>query len=150
LEVSGNLRRDLQWKSYARLTYPDFDLCAPNREVGQFDVVICEQVLEHVPDPLAAARTLYDLARPGGYLLVSTPFLMKIHASPDDYWRFAPRTLVCILQEAGFAVDDVRQWGNRTAAATALIGWVRDFRWLPKRNHPEFPVVIWTFAQRPG
>lgn len=36
------------------------------------DLVICFEVLEHVYDPLAFVRTLARLARPGGYVFVST------------------------------------------------------------------------------
>jgi SAM-dependent methyltransferase len=36
------------------------------------DLVICFEVLEHVYDPLAFVRTLASLARPGGYVFVST------------------------------------------------------------------------------
>lgn len=36
------------------------------------DLVVCFEVLEHVYDPLAFARTLTRLARPGGYVFIST------------------------------------------------------------------------------
>lgn len=36
------------------------------------DLVVCFEVLEHVYDPLAFVRTLSSLARPGGYVFVST------------------------------------------------------------------------------
>ena len=39
---------------------------------GYADLVVCFEVLEHVHDPLAFVRTLSDLARPGGYVFVST------------------------------------------------------------------------------
>ena len=31
-EISGDLREDYGWKSYAALNYPDLDLCAPLEE----------------------------------------------------------------------------------------------------------------------
>ena len=74
---------------------PDFDLCAPIAVERQFDVVICEQVLEHVVDPWGAAANLRELTTPGGHVIVSTPFLIKVHELPSfelrDYWRFTPR-----------------------------------------------------------
>lgn len=39
---------------------------------GGADLVVCFEVLEHVYDPLAFVRTLFSLARPGGYVFVST------------------------------------------------------------------------------
>jgi SAM-dependent methyltransferase len=39
---------------------------------GYADLVVCFEVLEHVYDPLAFIRTLSNLARPGGYVFVST------------------------------------------------------------------------------
>lgn len=39
---------------------------------GYADLVVCFEVLEHVHDPLAFVRTLSGLARPGGYVFVST------------------------------------------------------------------------------
>ena len=64
-------RRASRGREYVSLAWPDFDLCAPLTEERRFDLVICEQVLEHVPDPCAAvdepARAL-RARRPGDRL----------------------------------------------------------------------------------
>lgn len=39
---------------------------------GSFDVVVALQVIEHVPDPRAFARSLINLAKPGGIVAVAT------------------------------------------------------------------------------
>lgn len=41
--------------------------------LGTFDLVLCTEVLEHVPDPVAALRGLRRLLAPGGTLVLSTP-----------------------------------------------------------------------------
>ena len=39
---------------------------------GQFDVVTCMEMLEHVPDPASVVRACARLAKPGGQLFFST------------------------------------------------------------------------------
>ena len=42
------------------------------REPDKYDVVACLEVLEHVPDPEALVSACAQLARPGGYVFLST------------------------------------------------------------------------------
>ena len=39
----------------------------------QFDVIAMLDLIEHLPDPLAALRRSYELLKPGGYVVVYTP-----------------------------------------------------------------------------
>ena len=39
---------------------------------GQFDVVTCMEMLEHVPDPSSVVRACMEMARPGGWVFFST------------------------------------------------------------------------------
>lgn len=146
VEVSGTLRGGLPWKSYTSLSYPDFDLCT-SEPPDTFDVVICEQVLEHVPDPARAASTLRALCRPDAVLFVSVPLLVRVHGSPGDYWRFTPDGLLVLLERAGFEVEWIRTWGNRRAVKGNLGHW-RAFRpWHSLRNDPACPLVVWAMAR---
>ncbi|MEJ7583573.1 MAG: methyltransferase domain-containing protein [Acidimicrobiales bacterium] len=151
-EISGDAQAGKGWKSYVSLNYPDFDLCAPLTDPEQYDVVICEQVLEHVVDPFLAAEHLFQLCRPGGHAVVSTPFLIKQHELPlyglRDFWRFTPRGLRTLLERAGFEVDTVATWGNRLGVLGNLDRWSAHRRWLPLRNRPDLAVVVWAFASR--
>ncbi len=148
VEVSGNSRADQGWKSFTTLAYPDFDLVS-SEPPGQYDVVICEQVLEHVPEPDAAVRTLRRLARPGGHILVSTPFLIRIHGAPDDYWRFTPLGLKTLLERQGLEVEVVESWGNRSAVISNLRRWAFYRPWRSLRNDSNVPVVVWAIARAP-
>ena len=149
VEISGNLHADLPWRSYERLSYPEFDVCSsvPDRT---FDVVVCEQVLEHVRDPWAAVRTLRELCRPGGHVIVSTPFLIKVHNEPADYWRFTVPGLRLLLEEGGLEVLSARSWGNRACARANLHHWVRRRPWQSMENEELFPIVVWAVARRPA
>ncbi len=42
------------------------------REPGQYDVVTCMEMLEHVPDPESTIRACAQLVRPGGWVFFST------------------------------------------------------------------------------
>jgi 2-polyprenyl-3-methyl-5-hydroxy-6-metoxy-1,4-benzoquinol methylase len=50
-------------------TYDDL-----SRKYGTFDVVYSFEVIEHVYDPYAYAKCLFDPVNPGGLALVSTPY----------------------------------------------------------------------------
>ncbi|MCH8881981.1 MAG: class I SAM-dependent methyltransferase [SAR324 cluster bacterium] len=83
-----------------------------------FDRVICSEVLEHVQNPMAAARELARVLRPGGHLAVSVPTPMTEWAfrfASDDYFNtpgghvriFTPRRLVRLMARAGLEVRDI-------------------------------------------
>jgi SAM-dependent methyltransferase len=152
VEISGDAHSGDGWKSFHSLNYPEFDICAPSPQ-DDYDVVICEQVLEHVVDPWGAVRNLAALCRPGGHVIVTTPFLVKIHELPlygmRDYWRFTPRGLRLLLEGAGLDVVSVGTWGNRLSVWGNLNRWSAYRRWLPLGNRPDTPVQVWAFARRP-
>lgn len=154
-EISGSNHAGKPWRSHVSLDFPEFDLCAPLAEgQQQFDVVICEQVLEHVPDPFLAARNLRELCVPDGHVIVSTPFLIRVHEmalihNMRDYWRFTPRGLRTLLERAGLVVDEVDSWGNRDCIAGNFDAWPAFRWWHSLRNEPDLPVQVWAFARRP-
>lgn len=48
------------------------------------DVILCTEVLEHVPDTVAAFKKLVACTKPGGILIVTCPFISLMHQAP--YW----------------------------------------------------------------
>lgn len=152
VEISGDAHAGKGWREYRSLNYPEFDLVAPLAGQGPFDVVICEQVIEHVEDPCAAAANLRGLCASGGHVVVSTPFLIRVHEEwgMQDYWRFTPRGLRTLLERAGLTVDSVGSWGNRRVIAANLDRWPAYRRWQSLRDEPKLPVQVWAFARNPG
>jgi ubiquinone/menaquinone biosynthesis C-methylase UbiE len=61
------------------------DITAIPVEDGSFDAVMCTEVLEHVPDPVAALRELTRVLKPGGYLLITAPFASITHFAPYHF-----------------------------------------------------------------
>lgn len=153
-EISGQFHARVPWREHTSLNYPDFDLCGEVGDRGRFDVVICEQVLEHVVDPFGAAANLRALTVPGGHVIVSTPFLIKVHELPlfgmHDYWRFTPRGLRTLLESAGLTVDSVGTWGNVPCVVGNLRRWSSYRPFHPLDDDPELAIQVWAFAHNPS
>lgn len=54
------------------------------------DAIICNAVLEHVPEPQKAIKEMYRVLREGGKIFVYVPFLFPYHGGGiyRDYYRF--------------------------------------------------------------
>lgn len=67
------------------------DLCALPFAADAFDGIVLTEVLEHCADPPGAMREVFRVLKPGGLLLVTSPFLWPWHGidgAYEDYWRF--------------------------------------------------------------
>ncbi len=56
--------------------------------VGTFAHIECMSVLEHCRRPWLMAWNLEQMLVPRGTILVTVPFIWRVHGYPDDYWRF--------------------------------------------------------------
>jgi SAM-dependent methyltransferase len=81
------------------------------------DVVLCTEVMEHVPNPRALLKEAFHALKPGGRLLLTVPFAARWHFVPHDYWRFTPSSLKMLLEEAGFQHVVVRARGDELTVA---------------------------------
>jgi SAM-dependent methyltransferase len=66
---------------------------------GSVDVVLCTQVLEHIPEPVRVLQEIFRVLRPGGTLILSVPAIFPQHGSPGDYWRYMPQGLAWLLRD---------------------------------------------------
>lgn len=60
---------------------------------GQFDVVLCTEMLEHVREPAEVISEIGRVLRPGGTCILTTRFCYPIHDAPHDYYRFTQYSL---------------------------------------------------------
>jgi SAM-dependent methyltransferase len=78
---------------------------------GQFHAVICSELLEHVPDPVAVPAEIHRVLRPHGIVLICVPFMNKIHGDPYDYGRYTDFFWSKHLDEIGFRDIKIEKQG---------------------------------------
>jgi len=61
------------------------DISRIPEEDETFDVILCSEVLEHVPNPVMALSEFNRLLKKGGLLIVTAPFCSLTHFSPYHY-----------------------------------------------------------------
>lgn len=87
-----------------------------NEKAGTYDLVLCEQVLEHLWDPYRAVSNLSYLIRPGGYLHLNTPALCGFHGSPHYFYAgFHPEVLKVFASEANMKIIESDAWQSTKA-----------------------------------
>ena len=157
-EISGKWGESFPFKRYEQFRYPAHDICAgpflsEDGKPRKFDLIIADQVWEHLDRPYAATKNVLKMMRKGSYFYIATPFFIPYHGAPVDCSRWSARGLRNLLIEAGFAKEGIKadQWGNRHAAARNL-----ETPWPPEyadgsdvlSNDPDFPLTAWALAQK--
>jgi SAM-dependent methyltransferase len=153
VEISpgGDRWKVFPFKSYTGTSFPAYDLCAGPLEAEGFDLVIAEQVLEHVHWPYRAVRSVWQMLRPGGWFLAATPFLLRVHDYPDDCSRWTEHGLKYLLIEGGFPEEGIQtgSWGNRGCVRANFSGFPSWIPWWHSlHNEPLFPITVWAFARK--
>ena len=151
LEISGSFWRNrFPFRSYKSVDYPAYDVIdKPLSE--KFDLIIAEQVWEHLLWPARAARNVKEMLAPGGSFLLTTPFLVRYHPQPEDCTRWTETGLKYFLAECGFDLERIQtgSWGNRACVEANFSKWTVYMPWLHSlANEPDFPVVVWALAKK--
>lgn len=114
-----------------------------------YDVIVCTQVLEHVPNPFLAAAELSRILKPGGLLLLTVPAAYPYHAVPRDYWRFTRDSLQLLFGEHLHELR-IDPWGNRVSVVASYWYWTHDQ--LPRaallRRDPDNAQILSLYARR--
>jgi len=122
-----------KFKSLPNLKYVTADLESPLAEVkmdiqampfedNTFDVVLCNHVLEHIPDDKKAMREILRVMKPGGWAILQVPMKAgaettfedatitdkkerAIHFGQYDHLRLYGKDYGTVLQSLGFEVE---------------------------------------------
>lgn len=106
-----------------RADVTELDLYDLSRErVGDSDLVICCEVIEHVPDAEAALRALADALPDGADLLFSTPLLGRLEGIWGHTAIFGVERLRAMIESAGLVAHHVEAVDNTWVLVLASRG----------------------------
>ena len=93
--------------------YPEVDLVADLGEVNPFktnsiDSVVLMNVLEHVFESRGLLRSISRIVKPSGSVIITVPFLLKVHQAPFDFHRYTPYAIEKMADEAGLSVESLQ------------------------------------------
>ncbi|PRO66102.1 SAM-dependent methyltransferase [Alkalicoccus urumqiensis] len=97
------------------LTYTAGDLLDPElpEKIGTFDTILSFETLEHLPDDKECLQRLAALLKPGGTLVLSTPFGAGRHEpcrSPFHYFQLTEQEFTSLLHDSYFSFASVQQY----------------------------------------
>ena len=137
---------------------------------GTFDLVVCQNVLEHLEDHEGAMRAMARALRPGGWLVVLVPAHPRLFGSLDRRYghcrRYTRRLVRGLVDDAGLELADlysfnllgVPGWwvtGKRaepSISSRALAAYevlLRLWRPIERRVRPPVGLSLVAHAQRP-
>lgn len=88
---------------------------------AKFDTVILINLLEHIYNTDLVLHEIFRVLTPGGMVVIAVPFLIQIHPSPRDHWRFTGETLQMLLAEVGFSNIYIKEVGTGPFGACAQL-----------------------------
>lgn len=70
------------------------------------DIILSNQVLEHVDSPEGYLQESFRLLKPGGTAIFTTHGYWFYHPTPNDYWRWTSVGLRKIVEKENFIISD--------------------------------------------
>ncbi len=93
--------------------YPEVDLVVDLGVVSPFkgrifDAVILMNVLEHVYESRELMKSIQRIVAPEGCVIITVPFLLKVHQAPFDFSRYTPYFIEKMALECGLQVENMQ------------------------------------------
>ena len=94
-------------------------------ESKSVDIVLSNQVLEHVLDEKKAVEEVARVLKNGGIFIGSAPHISPIHLEPYDYRRFTRHGLKKLFEDYNFKVIEIEGNGgvHKAMAVTLTMDW---------------------------
>jgi 2-polyprenyl-3-methyl-5-hydroxy-6-metoxy-1,4-benzoquinol methylase len=99
-----------------------------------YDIILCTEVLEHVPEPIAALQEMARILKPGGRLFMTAPLGSGLHQVPYHYYGgYTPYWYRHFCPKFGLSVVEVVPNGGffkLLAQECARVAWT-----MPQHEH---------------
>lgn len=135
--------------------HPPYDIIDKGSYERDWDVIVADQILEHVARPWDAMELIGKHTKQ--VAIITVPFLIGLHMRPRDYWRMTPRTIQ-MLASPYFTGIHIDSWGSAKVAywhaiynrTERLLSSVPEVEWEQglKDNDPNKPFVIWAILRK--
>jgi SAM-dependent methyltransferase len=138
---------------------------------GQADLVLSQNVLEHIPDDAGAVAQMSAALRPGGSLVALVPAHPRLYGELDRRYgherRYTRERLTAIVADAGCTIEEVYSFNM-----LGVLGWIANrrrtdaridaralrayelllppWRALERRRRPRFGLSLIVRARRPA
>lgn len=80
---------------------------------NSFDYVLCTEVFEHIPDPMATLKEINRVTKKGGSVILSAPFASMTHFHPYFFYSgFSDEFYKVNLPRFGYRITEIVIYGN--------------------------------------
>ena len=110
------------------------------------DVILSNQVLEHVDSPGGYLQEAYRILKPGGKIILTTHGYWFYHPTPNDYWRWTSAGLKKTVEAEGFKINSFHGIMGLAASGIQLFQDAIGNK-LPKFLKPPFALVMQSFIR---
>jgi predicted SAM-dependent methyltransferase len=129
--------------AYGHIDYVSEILAIPAPDQS-FDVILCTEVLEHVPEPIQVLKEISRLLRPGGRAFITAPLGSGLHQLPFHFYGgYTPEWYKRFCTEAGMEAIEItpnggffKHLGQECSRAASIYGQ------NPKLHGPESADLI--------
>jgi len=108
---------------------------------GYADIVLSNQVLEHVDSPSGYLQEAFRILKPGGTAIITTHGYWFYHPTPNDYWRWTSAGLKKTIEAEGFQISSFKGIMGLAASGLQLFQDAISVK-LPKFLIPPFALVM--------
>ena len=110
------------------------------------DIILSNQVLEHVDSPHSYLSEAYRLLKPGGSAIITTHGYWYYHPTPYDYWRWTSAGLKKTIEAQGFEIETFHGIMGLAASGIQLFQDAILLK-LPKILIPPFAFIMQSFIR---